>query len=232
MHFISVVRGGKHSSLRSHAYFSRADPAPPAQLLPRDVISDGVVGVTMVGSTTPAQKAAALKAYDVRISRLSQQLKWYRGNNDLYSNIRESDNWEADITTMRTRVVVERGGKQVDETEDERSNRSNQTEADELQRPNNHRSEAMAGRRHDDIEVDGIGAANDVKNCENLCGSNEMTVDNDDGSFLHSRIGHGCDELDRAMWRHNAPTPAHQNVRAEDEVCEQAANGLIRTSSA
>ncbi|KAG6951413.1 hypothetical protein JG688_00013744 [Phytophthora aleatoria] len=151
MHFISVVRGGKDASLRSHAYFFRAD-------LPRKVISERVIGVTIVGAMTPAQKAATLKAYDIRVPRLRQQSEWYHDNNNLYANIRDSANWEAEVSTLRTRVVVDRL---------------------------------------------------------------------DDGSFLHSPIGDGYDELDRATWRHNAPTPAHQNVRAEDEVCEQAADGLI-----
>ncbi|KAF1787553.1 hypothetical protein GQ600_24906 [Phytophthora cactorum] len=55
MHFISVVRGGKHASLRSHAYFFRADPAPPAQTY-RAKSFLRVIGVTIVGATTPARK--------------------------------------------------------------------------------------------------------------------------------------------------------------------------------
>ncbi|KAF1784187.1 hypothetical protein GQ600_1573 [Phytophthora cactorum] len=75
LYLLCVVRGWRHALLRSHAYFFRADPAPPAQILPRNVVSDGVIGVTMVGATTPAQKAASLKAYEVRIQRLREQLK-------------------------------------------------------------------------------------------------------------------------------------------------------------
>lgn len=49
----------------------------------------------------------------------------------------------------------------------------------------------------------------------------------DDGSLLHSRIGDGFNEQDRATWRHNAPAPAHHAVMAVDEVCDQTADGLI-----
>ncbi|KUF81853.1 Neutral zinc metallopeptidase [Phytophthora nicotianae] len=107
MHFISVVRGGKHASLRSHAYFFRANPAPPAQILPRDVVSEGVIGVTIVGAMTSAQKAATLKKYDVRLSRLRQQLRWYKEHNHLYKYVEEQEDWETSLSTIATRVVVD-----------------------------------------------------------------------------------------------------------------------------
>ncbi|ETO78841.1 hypothetical protein F444_06323, partial [Phytophthora nicotianae P1976] len=107
MDFISVVRGGVHASLRSHAYFFRADPAPPAKLLPRDLASEAVVGVTMIGALTPTQKAATMRKYDVRVPRLREQLDWYRKNNHLYEQIYEIPNWETPMTTMCTRIVVD-----------------------------------------------------------------------------------------------------------------------------
>ncbi|KAF4127213.1 hypothetical protein GN958_ATG23602 [Phytophthora infestans] len=73
--FVSVVRGGRHSSLRSHAYFFRATPAPPAQLLPESVVSKGIIGVSMVGPMTPRQKAETAKRYQVRVSRLRDHLE-------------------------------------------------------------------------------------------------------------------------------------------------------------
>ncbi|KAF4128939.1 Helitron helicase-like domain at N-terminus [Phytophthora infestans] len=129
MHFISVVRGGKHSSIRSHAYFFRADPAPPAETLPRDVFSEGVVGVTMVGATTTDQKAATLKKYDVR-ARLREQLDWYKANNHLYKSVEVKPEWETTIVTIRTRVVLDQAGdgnrehisSSNDQTSDERLN--------------------------------------------------------------------------------------------------------------
>ncbi|POM81938.1 Hypothetical protein PHPALM_34 [Phytophthora palmivora] len=99
MHYISVVRGGKHSSLRSHAYFFRAEPAPPAQILPRDVVTQGLIGVTIVRAMTPEQQATTLKQYDVRVSRLQDQLDWYKKNNHLYANIEEYADWESSIPT-------------------------------------------------------------------------------------------------------------------------------------
>ncbi|OWY96514.1 hypothetical protein PHMEG_00033201 [Phytophthora megakarya] len=85
MHYISVVQGGKHSSL-----FFRADPA---QMLPVDIATEGSVGVTLVGSMTPMQKAVACTRYDVRISRVNEQLTWYRyDNNRLYFDIAENSN--------------------------------------------------------------------------------------------------------------------------------------------
>ncbi|KAF1786571.1 hypothetical protein GQ600_5064 [Phytophthora cactorum] len=107
MHFISVVRGGKHALSISRVFF-RADPAPPAQRLPRDVVAETVVAVTMVGATTPAQMPATLKIYDVCVLRLRKHLDWYRMNNQMFSNINEPPDWETTVSTMRTRIAVDR----------------------------------------------------------------------------------------------------------------------------
>ncbi|KAF4128339.1 hypothetical protein GN958_ATG22417 [Phytophthora infestans] len=95
--FVSVVRGGRHSSLRSHAYFFRATPAPPAQLLPEPVVSKGIIGVYMVGPMTPRQKAEAAKRYQVRVSRLRDQYGWYRRNNVLYRDVQLTSSLETDL---------------------------------------------------------------------------------------------------------------------------------------
>ncbi|KAF1784186.1 hypothetical protein GQ600_1572 [Phytophthora cactorum] len=119
---------------------------------------------------------------------------------------------------MRTRVVVDRYDRQSDvfvgefvenEDDSERSNSNNRNEAEnlgELQRSSDSRSDVVVRRQRAEIGISSVG---------------------EDGSSLHARVGDGCDELDRATWRRNAPAPAHQNVKAEDEVCEQAADGLI-----
>ncbi|ETM46468.1 hypothetical protein L914_08643 [Phytophthora nicotianae] len=73
---LTVVRGGNHSAIRAHAYYFRAVPSTPASLLPREVISDGTIGVTMIGSMTPQQKAATFKQYNVRVPRLISLLEW------------------------------------------------------------------------------------------------------------------------------------------------------------
>lgn len=83
---LAVVRGGHHTAIRAHAYYFRADPAPPASLLPREVVADGTIGVTMVGFMTSKQKAATFKRYDVRVPRLVAQLKWYTENNELFKS--------------------------------------------------------------------------------------------------------------------------------------------------
>lgn len=57
-HFVSVVRGGRHSSIRSHAYVFRAVPTTPANLVPNDVLSCGNLRFQMVGPFTPEQRLA------------------------------------------------------------------------------------------------------------------------------------------------------------------------------
>ncbi|POM80230.1 Hypothetical protein PHPALM_1963 [Phytophthora palmivora] len=115
MHYMSVVRGGKHASLRSHVYFFRADPTPPAHMLPVDIVSEAIFGVSMVGALTPMQKTSTTKKYDVRVSRLKEQLLWYKTNNRLYANIEEHANWETTIEGMSTRIVVDRSEISLDE---------------------------------------------------------------------------------------------------------------------
>ncbi|KAF4134238.1 hypothetical protein GN958_ATG16538 [Phytophthora infestans] len=95
--FVSVVCGGRHSSLRSHAYLFRATPAPPAQLLPEPVVSKGIIGVSMVGPMTPRQKAETAKRYQVRVSRLRDQYGWYRRNNVLYRDVQLTSSLETDL---------------------------------------------------------------------------------------------------------------------------------------
>ncbi|ETI45556.1 hypothetical protein L917_09535 [Phytophthora nicotianae] len=95
--FVTVVRGGRHSPLRSHVYFFRATPTPPAQLLPEPVVSKGIIGVSMVGSMTPRQKAETAKRYQIRVSRLRDQYGWYRRNNVLYRNVQLTSSLETDL---------------------------------------------------------------------------------------------------------------------------------------
>ncbi|GMF56890.1 unnamed protein product [Phytophthora fragariaefolia] len=81
---MAVVQGVKQSAIHSHAYYFRADPSPPAGLLPHEDISTGTIGVTMVGCITLAQKAVMMKRYNARALRLLEHLQWYRDHNDLY----------------------------------------------------------------------------------------------------------------------------------------------------
>ncbi|KAF1790910.1 hypothetical protein GQ600_27119 [Phytophthora cactorum] len=137
-----------------------------------------------------------------------------------------------EVATMRTRVVVDRYDRQSDafvgefvenEDDSERSNSNNRNEAEnlgELQRSSDSRSDVVVRRQRAEIS----------KRCRTWRSRlwiSGMSSVGEDGSSLHARVGDGCDELDRATWRRNAPAPAHQNVKAEDEVCEQAADGLI-----
>ncbi|POM68742.1 Hypothetical protein PHPALM_15057 [Phytophthora palmivora] len=101
--FLSVYRGGKHTSLRSHAYFFRSDPAPPVKLLPRSVVGTGEIAVKIVGAMTPEQKIAATRKYQVRSDRIRNLLDWYYENNYLYNQLDEITGWE--ISTVPTRVV-------------------------------------------------------------------------------------------------------------------------------
>lgn len=84
--FVSVVRGGCHSSIRSHAYYFRANPAPLARLLPEPVVAKGIIGVSMVGAMTSRQKAETMKRYRVRVPRLHAQYSWYHANNELFKS--------------------------------------------------------------------------------------------------------------------------------------------------
>ncbi|KAF1793289.1 hypothetical protein GQ600_2610 [Phytophthora cactorum] len=81
---LTVVRGGLHTAIRSHVYYFRADSSTPASLLPREVVADGTIGVTMVGSMTPLQKTATYRRYDGRVPRLKA---WYGSNNDLFGMV-------------------------------------------------------------------------------------------------------------------------------------------------
>lgn len=105
--FMAVVQGGKHSAIRSHAYYFRAAPSPPAGLLPREVISSGTIGVTMVGCITPAQKAATMKRYNARVPRLLEQLQWYRDHNDLYKPVAVAAQTTVESFTSTTSVVLD-----------------------------------------------------------------------------------------------------------------------------
>ncbi|ETL99505.1 hypothetical protein L917_03663 [Phytophthora nicotianae] len=218
MHFISVVRGGKHSSLRSHAYFFRADPAAPAQMLPRDVVSEGVIGVTMVGALTTAQKATTLKKYDVRVKRLREQLDWYKKNNELYRSVSEQPEWETSLTTIRTRVVI-------DQANDDRREETG---------PNNGglNTQKTASTRSSSLVV---SSDNEDTACASTAAATVILQPGEAGghSDEHEQPGLaiinelGSDELDRSMWRHNAPVPAYQLVSEEDELREQIADGWI-----
>ncbi|KAF4136742.1 hypothetical protein GN958_ATG14012 [Phytophthora infestans] len=110
MHFISVVRGGKHSSIRSHAYFFRADPAPPAEMLPRDVFIGRRGWCDYGRGYDDRSKSSNFKKYDVRLSRLREQLDWYKANNHLYKSVEVKPEWETTIATIRTRVVLDQAG--------------------------------------------------------------------------------------------------------------------------
>ncbi|KAG6947380.1 hypothetical protein JG688_00015579, partial [Phytophthora aleatoria] len=48
--FVSVVRGGRHSTIRAHAYYFRA------RLLPEKVVAKGIIGVLMVGAIAKKRK--------------------------------------------------------------------------------------------------------------------------------------------------------------------------------
>jgi hypothetical protein len=100
--FLSVVRGGRQSTIRSHAYLFRATPAPPAKLLPRELISTGLFRVTMVGAMTPDQKLATMKKYQVRAGRLQVQLEWYSINNHSYNQTEVQPS-----TGLPTRIVID-----------------------------------------------------------------------------------------------------------------------------
>lgn len=237
MHFISVVRGGKHASLRSHAYFFRAEPAPPAQILPVDIVSEGIIGVTIVGAMTPMQKAATHKKYDVRVSRLKAQLLWYKNNNRLYSHIDERPGWEAAVTDLSTRVVIadhevsQNGHQNTESSSEEVVTITRSTDIGD-NTPRQHQENDCATRpplqsdhrgfRNASCESDFLGYT-----ASNLTLEATSSVDQTTGEFpvqLRHQVGA---ELDRGTWRHNAPVPAHVNVSSEDEICEQAADGLI-----
>ncbi|KAG6973176.1 hypothetical protein JG687_00001042 [Phytophthora cactorum] len=81
---LTVVRGDLHTAIRSHVYYFRADSSTPASLLPREVVADGTIGVTMVGSMTPLQKTATYRRCDGRVPRLKA---WYGSNNDLLGTV-------------------------------------------------------------------------------------------------------------------------------------------------
>jgi hypothetical protein len=85
-HFISAVRGGMHTSIRSHAYVFRARPQTPASMVPVDVLQLGTFKVRMVGAMTSRQKIVTMKRYQVRSTRLQNQLHWYVENNYRYQN--------------------------------------------------------------------------------------------------------------------------------------------------
>ncbi|ETN03636.1 hypothetical protein PPTG_15609 [Phytophthora nicotianae INRA-310] len=105
--FMTVVQRGKHTSIRSHAYYFRAAPSPPAAMLPAEVISSGIIGVTMVGAMTPKQKVKTLKRYQVRVPRLFSQLDWYRENNHLYNRISVSGRLQVEAFTRSTSAVLD-----------------------------------------------------------------------------------------------------------------------------
>ncbi|KUF86230.1 hypothetical protein AM588_10003254 [Phytophthora nicotianae] len=111
---LTVVRGGNHSAIRAHAYYFRAVPSTPASLLPREVISDGTIGVTMIGSMTPQQKAATFKQYNVRVPRLISLLEWYRFNNCVFNAVRVNDNIIRGADTAQTQVVLDRSNQPAD----------------------------------------------------------------------------------------------------------------------
>lgn len=115
--FVSVVRGGRPSSIRSHAYYFRANPAPLARLLPESVVTKGIIGVSMVGAMTPRQKAETSKRYSVRVPRIRDQYEWYHLNNKLYRNVVLDGDFEADLDSRAAAVLNDNTG-----TEDKEKN--------------------------------------------------------------------------------------------------------------
>ncbi|OWY98983.1 hypothetical protein PHMEG_00030104 [Phytophthora megakarya] len=105
MRYLAVVRGGKHASLRSHAYMFRSNPDCPAQLLFRRVISEGIIRVVLVGAMTTRQKAHMMKKFEVRSDRLRDQLRWYQERNCKFSS---TDMVDASSDGVRTAVVIDR----------------------------------------------------------------------------------------------------------------------------
>ncbi|GMF32027.1 unnamed protein product [Phytophthora fragariaefolia] len=244
MHYISVVRGGKHSSLRSHAYFFRAEPAPPAQIPPRDVVTQDLIGVTIVGAMTPEQQATTLKQYDVGVTRLRDQLDWYKLNNHLYTNVEEHADWES---TIPTRVVVSRSD--VVDTEQlasmngvaasDSATGSYGSPDSEISHEASTHDGAISGVQSSEVATEAIAgdrpssnslfprSKNHQKTFQSEIGSDSAATNFDlpNNTILRSMFQDGLNDLDRSTWRHNAPAPAHQNVEGIDEIHEQASVG-------
>ncbi|ETP12964.1 hypothetical protein F441_11766 [Phytophthora nicotianae CJ01A1] len=115
--FVSVVRGGRHSTIRAHSYYFRANPAPPARLLPEKVASKGIIGVSMVGAMTERQKAETAKRYAVRVTRLRDQYGWYRANNKLYRNVELTSNLEGDMNCCLDAAISDAATSEADENQ-------------------------------------------------------------------------------------------------------------------
>ncbi|GMF26426.1 unnamed protein product [Phytophthora fragariaefolia] len=176
----------------------------------------------MVGATTPAQNAATLKVYDVRVPRLHQQLEWYRENTHLYKNVGERADWEETVASMGTRVVMDR-------SEDQQTMVSRGVH--HVERSLNQDIQTEAGVLNETVNIGANDDEMDSRLNDNA-GTNELISGNSDitgadGSVLHSGAGRGVEELALATWRHNAPVPAHQNVAPDDEVCDQTPDGLV-----
>ncbi|ETN12062.1 hypothetical protein PPTG_09710 [Phytophthora nicotianae INRA-310] len=179
---------------------------------------------------TSAQKAATLKKYDVRLSRLRQQLRWYKEHNHLYKYVEEQEDWETSLSTIATRVVVD----QAHEIPPAAMAVPTHRTSSNLEETKEHEEYSFSPRTQN-----GAGGRPSCPNSDGTLQVMCLPVDEDairTGTIPHTEqtmhdlplLGcSGGDALDNATWRHNAPAPAHHIVTEEDEVCEQVADGLI-----
>jgi hypothetical protein len=81
---VKVIRGGHRKAIKGHVLMTKAIPAPPIHLLPRDIDPEVDFRVEFASCVTDEQKAIIRKLHETRRHVINTTLNWYMENNILY----------------------------------------------------------------------------------------------------------------------------------------------------
>jgi hypothetical protein len=126
--YLTSIAGGRNMALRSYSYQLINSNGPIASQLPNDILSQGVMSVSIIGNMTNSQRTILGKRYEARSNHLLKSLKWFKqSGNHLYESIdirAIESHISRDSERVNTKIFREEG--QFDETElDEAMNRFN-----------------------------------------------------------------------------------------------------------
>ena len=87
--YLTTVRGGKNSCIRSHAYSFSNEVGPVVALLPANITDNIYIKVSIIGAMTSEQQAKVAQLYEARPSKLLECAQWLINDsgNALYSNV-------------------------------------------------------------------------------------------------------------------------------------------------
>jgi hypothetical protein len=83
---VKVIRGGHRKAIKGHVLITKAIPAPPLKLLPREIVPEVDFRVEFASSVTDNQKEIIRKLHETRRHVIERTLEWYFKNNILYES--------------------------------------------------------------------------------------------------------------------------------------------------